>query len=149
MQSTLFAAGHSNFSEGSLQGHTEDGCVWCSSMHSFSTVQKHNFCTSLFLPQVNAKILKAATNDIRTLSVSEPDLEQMAREARCAAFACGAALIVATQQKESFFAILLKDPKVADPSGEQCSLCLLSVCDDGYTAEGEFLCHTAQRPKSG
>ena len=68
--------------------------------------------------KVNMKVLKAATNDIRSLAASDPSLEEEAREARCAAFACGAALVVATQEKENIFAILLKDPKSADPAGE-------------------------------
>ncbi|KAL3135934.1 hypothetical protein ABBQ32_006979 [Trebouxia sp. C0010 RCD-2024] len=67
--------------------------------------------------QVNMKVLKAATNDIRGLVAGERGLEEGAREARCAAFACGAALVVATQEKETTFAILLKDPKSTDPAG--------------------------------
>lgn len=63
------------------------------------------------------KVLKAATNDIRGLVAGERGLEEGAREARCAAFACGAALVVATQEKETTFAILLKDPKSTDPAG--------------------------------
>ena len=62
-------------------------------------------------------MLKAATNDIRGLVPTDASLEEIAREARCAAFACGAALVVATQEKESIFAILLKDPKSTDPAG--------------------------------
>lgn len=67
--------------------------------------------------QVNMRVLKAATNDIRGLVPTDAGLEETAREARCAAFACGAALVVATQEKENIFAILLKDPKSADPAG--------------------------------
>ena len=70
------------------------------------------------MQQVNTKVLKAATGDTRSLSAPEPTLEPVVREARCAAFACGAALVVATQEKESIFAILLKDPKASDPAGE-------------------------------
>ena len=72
------------------------------------------------LLQVNMKVLKAATNDIRGLMPSDGGLDEVAREARCAAFACGAALVVATQEKENIFAILLKDPKSADPAGGCC-----------------------------
>ena len=70
------------------------------------------------LVQVNMRVLKAATNDIRGLvPQTDAGLEEIAREARCAAFACGAALVVTTQEKENIFAILLKDPKSADPAG--------------------------------
>ena len=71
----------------------------------------------LVLVQVNMRVLKAATNDIRGLVPTDAGLEEIVREARCAAFACGAALVVATQEKENIFAILLKDPKSADPAG--------------------------------
>ena len=74
------------------------------------------------------KVLKAATNDIRSLAASEPALEDVAMEARCAAFACGAALVVATQEKENIFAILLKDPKSPDPAGECYDILRQSLC---------------------
>lgn len=83
-------------------------------------------CASCGL-QVNMKVLKAATSDIRSLAASEPNLEGIAREARCAAFACGAGLVVATQEKENIFAILLKDPKSPDPAGKCCDNMCKSV----------------------
>ena len=82
-------------------------------MHNLLALHAYN----RLLVQVNTKVLKAATGDARGLTVSEPSLEHLAREARGTAFACGAALVVATQEKESIFAILLKDPKTADPAG--------------------------------
>lgn len=74
---------------------------------------------SVCLLQVNTKVLKAATGDARGLVVAEPSLEHLAREARCAAFSCGAALVVATQREnESIFAIPLKGPTATDLAGD-------------------------------
>lgn len=63
-------------------------------------------------------VLKAATQDFRGLPAEE-ELAGTAREARCAAFACGAALVLATQEKESIFAIPLKGSSNTDPSGSR------------------------------
>ena len=80
-------------------------------------------------------MLKAATNDVRGLVPTDAGLEGVAREARCAAFACGAALVVATQEKENIFAILLKDPKSADPAGKW------------TPRKGKHIHHPAERPQ--
>lgn len=74
---------------------------------------------SVCLLQVNTKVLKAATGAARGLLVADPSLEPLAREARCAAFSCGAALVIATQREnESIFAIPLKGPTATDPAGD-------------------------------
>lgn len=93
--------------------------------YAFEVWVAAKFCTislnprpGLALVQVNMRVLKAATNDVRGLVPTDAGLEEVAREARCAAFACGAALVVATQEKENIFAILLKDPKNTDPAGK-------------------------------
>ena len=91
--------------------------------------------------QVNKTVLAAATKDVRGLAV-EDELDSLAREARCAAFACGSALVSATQEKEALFAILFKGSSNSDPSGVDApstSLCLpsqfaLQVHVDGLAA---------------
>lgn len=43
----------------------------------------------------------------------EPGLEALSREARCAAYGCGIALVVATQDKEVFYLMALTGPSKA------------------------------------
>ncbi|DBA87791.1 TPA: hypothetical protein ACH3X1_004788 [Trebouxia sp. C0004] len=70
--------------------------------------------------QVHQKVIKAATADTRGLPVSDGNLEHLARETRCAAFACGSALVAATQKTNPkiFAALLLKEQKGIDPAGD-------------------------------
>ena len=78
-------------------------------------------------------VLKAATKDMRGLPAGE-ELAGTARTARCAAFACGAALVQGTQEKESIFAIPLKGSSNADPSGSTVPCCSpLSACFVQYS----------------
>jgi len=73
---------------------------------------------------VHQKVIKAATADIRGLPVSDGNLEHVARETRCAAFACGSALVAATQKTNPkiFAALFLKEQKGIDPAGDrQCT----------------------------
>lgn len=69
-----------------------------------------------------------AMKDVRELSASDETLEAAARSARCAAFACAAACIAATQDKEGLFANPLKMPhKSADPAGDSYTVSM-STC---------------------
>ena len=70
---------------------------------------------------MHQKLIKAATADTRGLPVSDGDLEHLARETRCAAFACGSALVAATQKTNPkiFAALFLKEQKGIDPAGDR------------------------------
>lgn len=88
--------------------------------------------------QVNMTILKAATRDFRGLP-SDEALAETAREARCAAFACGASLVLATQEKESIFAIPLKGSNNSDPAGQP-KIAVWHALSDAHTAIPEPAC---------
>ena len=70
---------------------------------------------------MHQKVIKAATADTRGLPVSDGSLEHLARETRCAAFACGSALVTATQKTNPkiFAALFLKEQKGIDPAGDR------------------------------
>ncbi len=70
---------------------------------------------------MHQQVIKAATADTRGLPVLDGNLEHLARETRCAAFACGSALVAATQKTNPkiFAALFLKEQKGIDPAGDR------------------------------
>ena len=54
--------------------------------------------------------MKRAVLQLRSITAGDKQHEAAARDARSAAFSCAAALVTATQSKESFFALPLKPP---------------------------------------
>ena len=67
-------------------------------------------------------ILKHATEDVRMLSASDEKQGPLAREARDAAYACGAALLVGTQENEKLFAVPFrtKGSTTGEPDNDVC-----------------------------